>query len=174
MPVQPHTHTHIQHTPTLKVIPVLDVYLRNSSDVCVTVFSFQKHSNNKEGKVCHLVHQLLFCFIWVCEWQIICTLVFGGSLAYRGLNSVCRGNSTWFGTWQLSLQLAIKIVLVYMLVIVKRIIEDLTLKRCNIILTHSYFLIIFVLFSWKSTLHIVLNIYLRYKKALLYDHILHI
>lgn len=45
--------THIQYTPTEKMIPLLDVYLHNCSDVCVTVFSFQKHRNNKEGKVCH-------------------------------------------------------------------------------------------------------------------------
>ncbi|MEQ2172006.1 hypothetical protein GOODEAATRI_016468 [Goodea atripinnis] len=33
------------------MFPFLNVYLNNSSNVYVTVFSFQKHSNNKEGKV---------------------------------------------------------------------------------------------------------------------------
>lgn len=65
MPVQPHTYS--AHAHIKKWIPFLDVYLRNSSDVCVTVFSFQKHSNNKEGKVCHLVHQL-FCF-YLIQWM---------------------------------------------------------------------------------------------------------
>lgn len=51
-------HTHIKN------IPLLDVYLHNCSDVCVTVLSFQKHRNNKEGKVCHLVHQL-YCNLFI-------------------------------------------------------------------------------------------------------------
>lgn len=53
---------HIQYS-AAKCFRSLMFDVHNSCDVYATVFSFQKHSSSKEGKVRQLVHRILFIFL---------------------------------------------------------------------------------------------------------------